>query len=154
MKDNQEKEIDDTRFNSPLGRGVGDKSNMFYGALPIHFELARKLRNNPTDAEVLLWEYLSKINISGIKFRRQHPLLYFIADFYCHKAKLIIEVDGSCHEIPHQHMYDKNRDNELSDLGIKVVRFTNDRVFKDIENVINEIVNEINFCLRIQMESV
>ena len=68
------------------------KSNMFYGALPIHFELARELRNHPTEAETFLWNHISCIK--EIRFKRQHPILNFIADFYCHRAKLIIEVDG------------------------------------------------------------
>jgi len=128
----------DTSFNSPSGvRG----HNMFYGALPIHFEFARELRNNPTEAETLLWNHLS--SIKGVRFKRQHPILYFIADFYCHKAKLIIEVDGGYHTIPEQYLYDKNRDNELSELGLKVIRFTNEQVLFDIENTLHGIEKEI-----------
>ncbi len=77
---------------------------MFYGALPIHYELAKQLRNNQTEAEVFLWNNLNSLKILGVNFRfkRQHPILYFIADFYCHKAKLIIEVDGGYHDLPEQ----------------------------------------------------
>ena len=130
----------DTSLNSPLGvRG----HNMFYGALPIHFELAKKLRDNQTEAELYLWNYLSRIEIKGIRFKRQHPVLYFIADFYCHKAKLIIEVDGGYHNIPEQFNYDQNRDCELESLGLKVIRFTNEQVLFDIEKTLNEIENVI-----------
>jgi cyclase len=114
---------------------------MFYGALPIHFELARKLRDNQTEAEIFLWEHLKLIK--GVRFKRQHPILYFIADFYCHKAKLIIEVDGGYHEIPEQFLYDQNRDKELYELGLKVIRFKNIEVFNDIENVLRKIEIEV-----------
>jgi len=132
--------------NSPLGvggsLGVGGPS-MFYGALPIHFELARKLRDNQTEAEVFLWDQLGKITDSKVRFKRQHPILYFIADFYCHKAKLIIEIDGGYHDIPEQYKYDKAREHELEELGLKVIRFTNEQVLFEIENTLNEISKEI-----------
>ena len=72
--------------SSPLQFG----SNMFYGAMPILFQLASKLRDNQTDAEVFLWNHLVDLKYLKVRFKRQHPILYFIADFYCHKAKLII----------------------------------------------------------------
>ena len=126
--------------NFPLGaRG----HNMFYGALPIHFELATKLRDNQTEAELFLWNHLSLIKIAGIRFKRQHPVLYFIADFYCHKAKLIIEIDGGYHNIPEQYQYDKNRDAELEELGLKVIRFTNEQVLFEIEKTLYIIEEEI-----------
>jgi len=64
-----------------------ERTNMFYGALPIHFELAKSLRANQTEAERFLWDHLSYIKISGIRFKCQHPVLYFIADFYSLQAK-------------------------------------------------------------------
>ncbi|MDR1585293.1 MAG: endonuclease domain-containing protein [Prevotellaceae bacterium] len=122
---------------------MNEGKNMFYGALPVHFELAKKLRENPTEAENFLWIYLAQIKIKGIRFKRQHPVLYFIADFYCHKAKLIIEVDGGYHNTPEQYCYDENRDDELAGLGLKVIRFTNDQVVNDTENTLKQIENEI-----------
>ncbi|MBN2767293.1 MAG: endonuclease domain-containing protein [Paludibacteraceae bacterium] len=116
---------------------------MFYGALPIHFELAKKLRNNQTEAELYLWDNLQRLTYLNIRFKRQHPVLYFIADFYCHKAKFIIEVDGGYHDIPEQYLYDRNRENELNELGLKVVRFTNEEVLNSIEKVLKTIENEI-----------
>jgi len=112
---------------------------MFYGALPILFALAKKLRDNQTEAEIFLWNHLSKIQIKGIRFKRQHPILYFVADFYCHKARLVIEVDGAYHDIPEQYEYDKNRDSDLEDLGLKVIRFTNEEVMFNIENTLKSI---------------
>ena len=116
---------------------------MFYGALPIHFELAKQLRSNQTEAEIFLWNHLGRINIKGIRFKRQHPILYSIADFYCHKAKFVIEIDGGYHNLPDQYQYDKNRDSELEELGLKVIRFTNEEVLFNIENTLTKIENEI-----------
>ena len=138
MDNLNDKTLNDASFNSPLEDG---DSNMFYGALPIHFEFARELRNNPTEAESFLWDHLH--NIKGIRFKRQHPILYFIADFYCHKAKLIIEVDGGYHTIPEQYEYDKNRDTDLEELGLKVIRFTNEQVLFEIEKTLYVIEKEI-----------
>ena len=133
---NKENEIPyGSSFNSPLGV----RSNMFYGALPIHFELAKRLRDNQTETELFLWNHLSKIEIKEIRIKRQHPVLYFIADFYCHKAKLIIEIDGGYHNIPEQFNYDQNRDSELESLGLKVIRFTNDEVFANPMTVATKI---------------
>ena len=139
--------LNESESNSPLGVGgslsIGVGGNMFYGALPILFELARKLRDNQTDAEVFLWNQLGNIRNSKVRFKRQHPILYFIADFYCHKAKLIIEVDGGYHDIPEQYQYDKEREHELEDLGLKVVRFTNEQVMYNIENTLKKIEDVI-----------
>ncbi len=151
MSDFQENIIGDTILNSPQfipTETGGDRDSMFYGALPIHFELAKKLRDNQTDAEIFLWNHLPKIKIKGLRFKRQHPILYFIADFYCHKAKLIIEVDGGYHNIPVQYCYDINRENELAELGLKVVRFTNEQVFNDIETTLQIIKNEISHRIK------
>ncbi len=116
---------------------------MFFGAEPILFELAKKLRGNETEAEILLWNHLSKNGILGFRFKRQHPIKYFIADFYCHKAKLIIEVDGGYHKVPEQFEYDINRDKELNKLGLKVIRFTNEEVLFETQNTLEKIEKEL-----------
>ncbi len=116
---------------------------MFYGAGQILFQFAKELRANETEAEKLLWYHLSSNRFKGIRFKRQHPALFFVADFYCHKAKLIIEVDGGYHKIPSQFEYDKNRDNELADLGLKVLRFSNEEIFKKLDKTLDKIENEI-----------
>jgi len=131
------------KSNSYSHLEMGRSSNMFYGALPILFELASKLRDRQTEAELFLWCQLDNLKYLNVRFKRQHPILYFVADFYCHKAKLIIEVDGDYHDIPEQYMYDKERENELEDLGLIVIRFTNEQVLFDIENslkVIEEVI--------------
>jgi cyclase len=71
--------------------------NMYFGAKAITIETAKMLRNNMTYHENLLWEKLKGKQIYGVRFRRQHPIMFFIADFYCHEAKLVVEVDGDIH---------------------------------------------------------
>ncbi len=82
------------------------KDGMFNEANPLVFELAKELRRNMTDAEIILWSYL-KGGINGLKFRRQHPIGIYVADFYCHKIKLIVEVDGSIHNKKEVKDYDE-----------------------------------------------
>ena len=74
--------------------------------------------------------------------------MYFIADFYCHKARLIIEVDGGYHNTHEQYYYDSSRDAELENLGLKVIRFSNEQVFEETEYVIRKIENEIKYRLQ------
>ena len=123
------------------------KGNMFFGAMPILFELSRNLRDNQTEAEIYLWENLGQLKYLNVRFKRQHPVLYFIADFYCHKAKLIIEVDGGYHNVPEQYLYDQNRDSELKELGLKVIRFTNEQVLYHIDATLKIIEQEIKESL-------
>jgi len=92
-----------------------------------------------TDSELKLWEQLKSKKILELRFRPQHPIDIFIADFYCHPIKLVIEVDGEVHKSVEQREYDSGRTGELNYWGIKVIRFTNDEVENDIEKVINEI---------------
>ena len=110
-------------------KNTEQKNSMFYGASPIIFELARKLRNNMTDAEMVLWGML-KTYFPELKFRRQHPVSSYIADFYCHSHKLILELDGSIHHLPDVRENDKLRQQDLEELGIKVLRFTNKELAK------------------------
>ena len=92
-----------------------------------------------TDAEKLVWEKLRNKKILGLTFRRQHPVNQFIADFYCHKARLVIEIDGSIHEIDAYKEKDMGRDDEFSKFGLTTIRFTNREVFEELETVISRI---------------
>ncbi|MBI4947391.1 MAG: endonuclease domain-containing protein [Bacteroidetes bacterium] len=112
---------------------------MFYSAKPAIFRNAESLRNNMTKAELLLWERLKQNKLNGYRFKAQHPVSQFIVDFYCHKAKLVIELDGPIHELPEKKEYDAGRSYELKQLGITEVRFINEHVFNDIENVLSKI---------------
>ena len=116
---------------------------MFYGAKEETFEAARILRKNETPAEKCLWEELNKKQL-GYKFRRQHPIWIFIADFYCHKLKLVIEVDGGIHLLPEQREYDIGREEEIEQFDIRIIRFTNEQVLGNIEKVVERIRKEIN----------
>ena len=71
---------------------------MFYGAIKPIFQRAEELRKNPAHEELLLWQHL-KSNQLGVRFKRQHPIWMYIADFYCHELKLIIDIDGSIHTV-------------------------------------------------------
>ena len=115
------------------------KPSMFFGASGHIFEKAKELRHHMTPSEMKLWEHLKKNQLEDYRFRRQHPISEFIADFYCHKAKLVVEVDGGIHKMKEQKLYDIDRSTELTKFGIKVIRVTNDQIEKDIDRVLNEI---------------
>ena len=103
------------------------------------FEFARTMRHTPTEAERLLWEKLRKRQLDNYYFRRQHPLSNYIADFYCHSKKLIIEVDGSIHNSSEAIEYDNSREYVLEELGYTVIRFTNSEIYEDIDSVTKKI---------------
>jgi very-short-patch-repair endonuclease len=119
------------------------ESEIFYGASPEIFKRAGELRKNMTEAERKLWSLLRKKQVGGKKFRRQHPVKTFIVDFYCHECKLVVEVDGNIHQLEEQKEYDNERTYELEQLGLKVIRFTNDQVLQQPEMVIARIKETI-----------
>ena len=106
---------------------------------PSTYENARDLRKVQTKAEGKLWEGLRNGKVDDLKFRRQHAFDDYILDFYCHKIKLAIEVDGAVHNDAEVAAYDKVRTKNLNDNGITVLRFTNDEVEKNIKSVIQII---------------
>lgn len=112
---------------------------LFKGANPKLFEFSKILRKAQTDAEDIIWQSLRNRKILGFKFRRQHPLGMYIADFYCYEAKLVIEIDGGIHNQPENKEYDENRSIELEELGITVIRFTNEMVSCDLNKVLDII---------------
>ena len=118
--------------------------------MPNIIDLCRDLRKQQTPAENLLWQYLRNRKFSDHKFLRQHPVcvssvfgesLYYIPDFYCHKAKLVIEADGPIHMFKKE--YDKNRDEVLSGLGLTILRFTNEEILGDIGRVLSVIASKL-----------
>ena len=112
---------------------------MFYKAGPLIFENARLIRSNMTNAETKLWEFL-RSKPGGFKFRRQHPLGIYIADFFCYQLKLAIEVDGRIHERADIRQTDAERQKLIEADGIRVMRFTNEQVLTNIEEVVKTIV--------------
>ncbi len=110
---------------------------------------ASELRKNQTPSEKLLWQYIRKHKLLGMKFLRQHPIIYesnknehfyFIPDFYCAAVKLAIELDGKIHLKTNER--DTNRDLILNNMGIKVIRIKNEEL-NDIEAVIKKIEKEL-----------
>ena len=114
------------------------KENMFYGAGHLIFEKAKKLRNNVTPTEMILWGRL-KAHFPDIKFRRQHPISFYIVDLYCHSQKLVIEIDGSIHDLEEMKIKDELRQKELKALGLKVVRFCTKEITNELESVLQTI---------------
>ena len=104
-----------------------------------NFYFARINRKQSTKAEQILWMHLRNCQLHGYKFRRQHPIADFIADFYCHECKLVVELDGEYHDYMEQKEYDEGRTYELNELKIKVIRFTNREVLDHIDFVLDEI---------------
>lgn len=113
--------------------------NLHKGAIGKLYQYGRELRQVSTKAEKLLWEYLRNRKLDGLKFRRQHPIDKFIADFYCHEKKLVIELDGAVHDDKMNVQYDEARTYELKGSGIKVIRFRNSEVENNISFVLEEI---------------
>jgi very-short-patch-repair endonuclease len=118
--------------------------------MPSITELCRELRQRETPAERLLWLRLRSRKFYGRKFLRQHPIwventfgrnLYYIPDFYCYEAKLVIEADGPVHLLKED--YDKNRDLVLSTLGLTIIRFDNAEILNDLQMVLNRIKEQI-----------
>jgi very-short-patch-repair endonuclease len=108
---------------------------------------SRTLRSGMTDAEQMLWRRIRFKQVRGLLFYRQKPLLKFIVDFYCPKAKLVIELDGSQHFEEAHSAADAERDAALTGLGLRVLRFDNRQVLTEIEGVmvvIDGAVGEIS----------
>lgn len=113
-------------------------------------ELTRKLRNNPTPSEQILWKHLRKKQLDGRKFLRQHAIIYestgkehffSVPDFYCIKEKLAIELDGKVHDFIKER--DTRRDSILRESGVKVLRIKNEEL-QDIEKVLAKIKGNYN----------
>jgi very-short-patch-repair endonuclease len=104
-----------------------------------HF--ARALRKHPTRAEDILWTQLRGSRFEGAKFRRQVPIDRYVVDFYCHAAKLVVELDGKQHEWFAD--YDSGRTEILERLGVRVIRFTNNEVCDDLDGVLARVGAEL-----------
>ena len=126
----------DGTFRKPLYETA---NVMTYGKLK---DFANENRKNPTQAESILWDYLKGKQL-GVSFRRQHVIGEYIADFICLSHHLIIEIDGNYHQLPEQQSSDEERTKRLEELGMKIIRFTNDEIIGNIEMVINKIKEQI-----------
>ena len=122
---------------------IQHQESMWKGAPATGFLKAIELRDHMTLPEKILWEELGEKKCLGYKFRRQHPIGIYIVDFYAHKLKLVIEVDGKYHENPEQIKLDKERTSFLEFNGLKVLRFSNEEVLENIKSVIQKIRKEV-----------
>jgi len=114
-------------------------AKLHYGAKASTQEYARELRLRTTEAEQKLWSLLRNRQLKGKKFRRQHAIANYVADFYCNESRLVIELDGNFHTAAETKEYDKFRTNLLNELGITVLRFWNEEVIKNPGKVIKKI---------------
>jgi type I restriction-modification system DNA methylase subunit len=106
-------------------------------------EAARKFRNKQTPAETIMWELLRDRRCANLKFRRQHQIGDYIADFFCNDHKLVIELDGKGHREPRQAQKDKTRDAYFQSLGLTVIRLRNEEFLSDPEAALNKIIAQL-----------
>lgn len=109
-------------------------------------ERARELRRDMTPAEKILWQEL-RANKLGVHFRRQQIIAGFIVDFYCHKASLVIEVDGDIHDL--QQEEDAKRENVLREMGLMIVRFRNTEISRNLSLAVERIKQSVSTQLSI-----
>ncbi len=102
-------------------------------------EYARELRNNSTEAEIFLWLKLKTKQLYGYDFHRQKPIGNYILDFFCYELMLGIEVDGYSHELIEVYNKDLKKEKKMNELGISILRFTDNQVKKDMINVLSAI---------------
>ncbi|WP_205371146.1 endonuclease domain-containing protein [Thermoleptolyngbya sp. PKUAC-SCTB121] len=114
--------------------------NRIRGTTPNIEQATKHLRKHQTPAESRLWEVLRNKKLHGLRFRRQHPVGNFIADFYCPACKLVIELDGGIHT--HRADYDAARTQEMAAYGYRVIRFENQQVLDDLNSVLDVIYQE------------
>lgn len=101
------------------------------------------MRNRETKSEKISWSFLSNHKLK-VKFRRQHPISQFIADFYCHELRLVIEADGEIHQKAENKDYDQMRNQHMKGLGLHILRFQNVDILENTEYVIELIQKEVN----------
>jgi very-short-patch-repair endonuclease len=116
---------------------------IYFGAGPELLRIAGELRKSMTPAEKVLWKRIRNRQVSGLRFRRQHPLKDFIVDFFCYDAMLVIEIDGEVHNEKHQNERDEQRTLILKRLGINEIRFSNYEVINYTDQVIRKIESEL-----------
>ncbi len=144
------KSLPDNDFTEALPKGKGGKFG-YRWADPSSYKLLKEFslsnRNKPTIAEHKLWGELKTKKLQGYKFRRQHIIGNYIADFVCLDRKLIIEIDGLIHQVPENKDNDEMRTQWLNEMGFKVIRFSNE----DVLNETNKVINSIFLTLKDQL---
>lgn len=126
---------------------MGENYDFYKTASPDRYQLlkqyAKEMRNNPTEAEAIMWLYLCN-NQLGVKFRRQHIIGDYIVDFVSLKTKLVIEIDGAIHNKPAQKEHDEERTEFLNSKGYHILRFNNEQVISEPDQIIKSIENLLN----------
>ncbi len=107
-------------------------------------QFARQLRKQPTPAEDILWARLRGSRFHEAKFKRQVPFDRYVVDFYCHTAKLVVEIDGRQHQWVTG--YDEGRTEVLERIGLRMIRFQNDKVCGDLESVLEQILQALRLA--------
>ncbi|MCG6191232.1 endonuclease domain-containing protein [Maribellus maritimus] len=107
-------------------------------------QLARQLRNDSTKAEIFMWKMLKGKQLYGYDFHRQKPIDNYIVDFFCNELMLAIELDGYSHIFPDVHQKDKEKEKKLNQLGVTVLHFWDDEIFRDTDNVFRVIEDYIS----------
>ena len=108
-----------------------------------HKERSRLLRHNMTPAERALWGRIRRKQIHGVQFYRQKPIGPYVADFYCARAQLVIEIDGGQHWEPGHAVRDRQRDAEMAQLGLMVVRYSNREVMNQLDLVVEQVYSVV-----------
>jgi len=109
-----------------------------------HLDIKRRLRSNMTVPETRLWLRLRARQLQGLKFRRQHGVGPYIVDFYCPEESLVIEVDGDSHADADQIVKDREREKYLHSLGLRVLRYFNDDIVKNLDGVLEDLANRLS----------
>jgi very-short-patch-repair endonuclease len=109
-----------------------------------HLDIKRRLRSNMTGPETRLWSRLRARQFQGLKFRRQHGIGPYIVDFYCPEQSLVIEVDGDSHADDDQIVKDRQREKYLRSRGLRVIRYINDDIVKNLEGVLEDLAGEVS----------
>ena len=107
-------------------------------------EKRKILRHQIPEAEVIMWSQLLRSRLNGFKFRRQCGIGRYVVDFYCPKARLIVEIDGPTHFTDEVEQYDKDRETYFEALGLNIIRFTNTEVRKQLPVVLDALLNKLN----------
>ncbi|MBI2341552.1 MAG: endonuclease domain-containing protein [Deltaproteobacteria bacterium] len=107
-----------------------------------NLNIKKKLRSEMTHAESKLWFKLKTKQFKGLKFRRQHGIGPYIVDFYCPERKLVIEIDGDVHANEKQIVKDKIREDYLATLGVKILRYNNNDILKNINIVLEDLFRD------------
>lgn len=109
-----------------------------------YLDFKRRLRSDMTGPEKRLWSKLRARQLQGLKFRRQHGVGPYIVDFYCPEQALVIEIDGDSHADADQIVKDKQREKYLLALGLRVIRYINDDIVKNLDGVLEDLIEKLS----------